>query len=223
MTILKIKNLVKIFGTERTSIKAVNNVSLDLNKGEIILISGPSGSGKTTLLSMIGCLLSPTSGKIIIDNENISQISQKSLWKIRLNRIGFIFQQFNLFQALTARENVQIPLQLMRKNNNIKEKSAKLLKELGLENRINHLPKELSGGEKQRVSIARALINNPDIILADEPTANLDSKSGHDVIELTQKMVKKQNCAMIIVTHDNRIEDIADRVFIMEDGKIESN
>ncbi|MBY8983363.1 MAG: ABC transporter ATP-binding protein [Candidatus Lokiarchaeota archaeon] len=223
MTILKIKNLVKIFGTERTSIKAVNNVSLDLNKGEIILISGPSGSGKTTLLSMIGCLLSPTSGKIIIDNENISQISQKSLWKILLNRIGFIFQQFNLFQALTARENVQIPLQLMRKNNNIKEKSAKLLKELGLENRINHLPKELSGGEKQRVSIARALINNPDIILADEPTANLDSKSGHDVIELTQKMVKKQNCAMIIVTHDNRIEDIADRVFIMEDGKIESN
>ncbi|MCL5985375.1 MAG: ABC transporter ATP-binding protein [Actinobacteria bacterium] len=220
---LQVKNLTKTFGSGHALVEAVSDVSFDVFKSEIILIMGPSGSGKTTLLTMLGALLTPDHGLIIINGDNITDSKIKDLAKFRLNNIGFVFQSFNLLTALTALENVAIVLGLAGvKKKEFKEKSVELLGELGLKDRLNFLPKELSGGEKQRVSLARALINNPKIILADEPTANLDSKSGHHVMELLKNIAKKQGKTVIIVSHDMRIADIADRVLWLEDGVISS-
>ncbi|MHA1828425.1 MAG: ABC transporter ATP-binding protein [Candidatus Heimdallarchaeaceae archaeon] len=198
-----------------------NHVSLKIKEGEFVLILGPSGSGKTTLLSMIGCILTPTKGKLIVNGKDISNIQEKEKIKERRENIGFVFQSFNVLKDLTVRENVEVALNLKGiKGKKAKEEAISILNKVGLEDRIDFYRAKLSGGEKQRVSIARAIVKNPKIILADEPTGNLDSKTGRKIIELLKTVSKKEKATTIIVTHDDRIENIADRIFYLEDGKI---
>ncbi|MDO8512974.1 MAG: ABC transporter ATP-binding protein [bacterium] len=221
MAILEIKNLTKTYGSGHTKVKAVDNVSLEVNEGEIVLIMGPSGSGKTTLITMAGALLKPTSGDIFLKGQDISKLSEKQLPKVRLQELGFVFQSFNLLASLTAQENVAIPLIAAgHKKSKALLKAKEALEKLSLGDRLNNLPRNLSGGEKQRVSVARALVNDPGIILADEPTANLDSKTGHEVMELLCSVGCQEKKAVVIVSHDGRLKDIANRVIWFEDGRI---
>ncbi|MAZ40851.1 hypothetical protein CL654_01940 [bacterium] len=220
-TFLKIEKLNKTFGKGAGVVRAVDDVSFAAKKDEIVLIMGPSGSGKTTLLTIIGSLLSADSGNVYYGNTNITSLPKKKLPEIRSRKIGFVFQSFNLLKSLTVLENVAVVLEMNGyQSYDAQSKSIEILKELGLGDRLNYRVQDLSGGEKQRVSIARALVTNPDIVLADEPTANLDSKSGHKVMELLTSIAKKLNKAVIIVSHDSRLMDIADRVLWMEDGKL---
>lgn len=219
--ILTTNKLSRTFGSGRTQVRAVNEVSLSIAQGELVLIMGPSGSGKTTLLSMLGGLLSPTSGQIVIDNIDISNANESVLPNIRAHKIGFIFQSFNLLEALNVRQNILFPAQLIpKKFNEAKIRADQLIEKLGLEKRRNALPATLSGGEKQRVAIARALINQPPLILADEPTGNLDSQSGQDVMMVLHDIARDEGRSVILVTHDPRVEDIADRILWLEDGMI---
>ncbi|TAK35062.1 MAG: ATP-binding cassette domain-containing protein [Chloroflexota bacterium] len=214
------ENITKYFGQGRTAVTAVREISLEIYKGEIVLIMGPSGSGKTTLLSMLGALLRPSGGRIAVDGQEISLLSEGKLPDIRLRHFGFIFQDFNLLSALNARENVEVVLNLAGvKGRRARERAEKLLRELDLGDRLEFRPDQLSGGEKQRVAIARALANDPAVILADEPTANLDSRIGHEVMRLLRKIAREQERCVIIVSHDQRIKDIADRVLWLEDGE----
>ena len=216
---LEIRNVTKRFGDGETEVTAVRNVSLAVESGEIVLIMGPSGSGKTTLLSMMGALLRPSEGEVGLDGLTISALSEGKLPDIRLREFGFIFQDFNLLSALTALENVAIVAELAGlKGRAARDKATALLTDLGLGERLVFLPEKLSGGEKQRVAIARALINDPTLILADEPTANLDSKIGHEIMRLLRRIAKEQGRSVVIVSHDERIRDIADRVLWLEDG-----
>lgn len=220
MKTLDLHNLTKIYGEGENKVVAVDNIDLEVRKGEIILIMGPSGSGKTTLLSMAGGLLKPTTGEIFVKNIEITKLNEEKLPEIRLANIGFIFQSFNLLSALTALENVALVIELTgAKSEQARKKAGEILKQLGLEKRMNFLPEKLSGGEKQRVSVARALANEAEIILADEPTANLDSKHGHEVMMQLTKITKEHGKSVVIVSHDNRIKDIADRILWLEDGK----
>ncbi len=219
--LIKVNNLTKTFGAGTTLVRAVDNVSFSVKEGDIILIMGPSGSGKTTLLTMLGLLLTPDSGKIYFEDKDITSLRENEYADIRANVIGFVFQSFNFMRSLTVLENVSIVLELLGvKEKEAKEKGKKILKSLGLAHRLNYDVMDLSGGEKQRVSIARALMADPKLILADEPTANLDSVSGHNVMELLRDVAKKENRAVIIVSHDMRLLDIADRVLWLEDGEI---
>lgn len=219
--ILKASQLSKTFGSGHTAVLAVNEVALEINPGELVLIMGPSGSGKTTLLSMLGGLLSPSTGSVEIDGVNITTVNESQLPDIRALKIGFIFQAFNLLDALTVEENILFPAQL--KPGGIagaRPLADKLIKQLGLEQRRNALPKTLSGGEKQRVAIARALINEPKLILADEPTGNLDTQTGQEVMMILHDIARDQGYSVILVTHDPRVEEIADRVLWLEDGSL---
>lgn len=217
---LQIAHVTKRYGSGATEVNAVRDVSLTVSPGEVVLIMGPSGSGKTTLLSMLGALLKPTEGAIQLNGTTISALAENRLPDIRLKQFGFIFQDFNLLSALTALENVAIVAELAgARSGEARRKAASLLTELGLSERLNFLPEKLSGGEKQRVAIARALINNPTLILADEPTANLDSKIGHEIMRLLRSIAKEQGRSVVIVSHDQRIKDIADRVLWLEDGE----
>lgn len=217
---LQIEHVTKRYGSESTEVTAVRDVSLSVTPGEIILIMGPSGSGKTTLLSMLGALLKPTEGKILLNGTMINTLEENHLPEIRLRQFGFIFQDFNLLSALTALENVAIVAELAGvKAREARRKASGILAELGLGGRLNFLPEKLSGGEKQRVAIARALVNDPALILADEPTANLDSKIGHEIMRLLRRIAKEQGRSVVIVSHDQRIKDIADRVLWLEDGE----
>ena len=217
---LQVTHVTKRFGTGETEVVAVRDVSLDVAPGEVVLIMGPSGSGKSTLLSMLGALLKPTEGEIQLGDEVLSALSENRLPEIRLHQFGFIFQDFNLLSALTVLENVALVAELAgAKRGEAREKARAQLTELGLGERLDFLPEKLSGGEKQRVAIARALINDPALILADEPTANLDSSIGHEVTRLLRHIAKEQNRSVIIVSHDGRIKDIADRVLWLEDGR----
>ncbi len=217
---LNVTHITKRYGSGAIQVSAVRDVSLAVAPGEIVLIMGPSGSGKTTLLSMLGALLKPTDGTIQLNGTVISALSENRLPDIRLKQFGFVFQDFNLLSALTALENVAIVAELAgAKNGAGRKKAAEILTELGLGERLNFLPEKLSGGEKQRVAVARALINDPTLILADEPTANLDSKIGHEIMRLLRKIAKVQGRSVIIVSHDQRIKDIADRVMWLEDGE----
>ena len=216
---LDVRDVSKRFGEGETGVLAVRDVSLAVEPGEIVLIMGPSGSGKTTLLSMMGALLKPTDGSIHLDGTAISELSESRLPDIRLRRFGFIFQDFNLLSALTVLENISVVAELTGLTGRAaRDKARALLTDLGLGGRLDFLPEKLSGGEKQRVAIARALINDPTLILADEPTANLDSKIGHEIMRLLRKIAKEQGRSVVIVSHDQRIRDIADRVLWLEDG-----
>lgn len=217
---LQINHVSKRYGSGSTEVTAVHDVSLSVNPGEIVLIMGPSGSGKTTLLSMLGVLLKPTEGEIHLNGMILSTLAENRLPEIRLKQFGFIFQDFNLLSALTALENVAIVAELAGlKSGEARRKAASLLTELGLGERLLFLPEKLSGGEKQRVAIARALVNDPGLILADEPTANLDSKIGHEIMRLLRNIAKEQGRSVVIVSHDQRIKNIADRVLWLEDGE----
>ena len=216
---LDVREVTKRFGDGETGVTAVRNVSLAVEPGEIVLIMGPSGSGKTTLLSMMGALLKPTEGSIHLDGTALSELSEGRLPAIRLRQFGFIFQDFNLLSALSVLENVAIVAELAGlKSRPARDKATALLTDLGLGARLDFLPEKLSGGEKQRVAIARALVNDPTLILADEPTANLDSKIGHEIMRLLRRIAKEQGRSVVIVSHDQRIRDIADRVLWLEDG-----
>ena len=217
---LRAENIAKRFGQGRTAVVAVRELSLEIRKGEIVLIMGPSGSGKTTLLLMLGALLRPSGGRIVVDGREISALSEGQLPAIRLNHFGFIFQDFNLLSALTVRENVEVALNLAGvKGREARRRAEALLRALDLGDRLDFRPAQLSGGEKQRVAIARALANDPAVILADEPTANLDSQVGHEVMRLLRRIAHEQGRSVIIVSHDQRIKDIADRVLWLEDGQ----
>jgi len=221
MSALILERVTKYYGQDHTLVKAVDGVTLDVKVGEIILIMGPSGSGKTTLITVAGTLLKPTSGKIFIDSVDTTELKENKLPDLRLSKIGFVFQSFNLLSTLTALDNAAIPLIAAGYSlKKAREKTKELLIRLGLEERLTNLPRDLSGGEKQRVSIARALISDPSIILADEPTANLDSKTGQEVMRLLCGTACEEGQAIVVVSHDQRIKDIATRILWMEDGKI---
>ena len=217
---LEVNQVTKRYGSGTIEVAAVRDVSLSVAPGEIVLIMGPSGSGKTTLLSMLGALLKPSAGEIRLNGDVISAMKENRLPEIRLQKFGFIFQDFNLLSALTALENVAIVAELAGvKGPEARRKAKELMTGLGLGERLNFLPEKLSGGEKQRVAIARALVNDPALILADEPTANLDSKIGHEIMRLLRSIAKEQGRSVVIVSHDQRIKDIADRVLWLEDGQ----
>lgn len=218
---IEVKNLVKTYGAGETATHALKGVDLDVFESELLLLLGASGSGKTTLISIMGCILSANDGSCKISDEETIGLSQTKLQKIRLENIGFIFQGFNLFPALTAQENIEIALDLKGvRGGEAKRKSAELLERVGLGEKLKTLPADLSGGQKQRVAIARALAGEPKIILADEPTAALDSTSGKLIMDLLQELAHEKNRAVVVVTHDNRIFDYADRIVEIEDGRI---
>ena len=219
--LLKLKNVSKIYQMDSIQVKALDNISLEIKKGEFVSIMGSSGSGKSTLMHIMGCLDIPTAGKVIFEGEDVSRLNETELAKIRNQKIGFIFQSFNLLSRTSALANVELPLIYTHLDNQKKEKkkAAEILKMVGLEKRKNHFPSQLSGGEQQRVAIARALVNNPLIILADEPTGNLDSKTGKEIMEIFQELNKKGN-TIIIVTHEAQIARCAQRIIKLKDGKI---
>jgi putative ABC transport system ATP-binding protein len=218
---IEVKNLVKTYGAGETAVHALKRVDLEVCESELLLLLGASGSGKTTLISIIGGILSATAGSCRIRGTEIVGLAQNKLPQIRLENIGFIFQGFNLFPALSARENVEIALDLKGvRGKAARKKSAELLARVGLGDKLKTHPSELSGGQKQRVAIARALAGDPHIILADEPTAALDSTSGQLIMDLLQELAHEQNRAIVVVTHDNRIFDYADRIVEIEDGRI---
>lgn len=218
--IMTVENVTRRFGSGATEVVAVKDISLTVAPGEVVLIMGPSGSGKTTLLSMVGGLLKPSEGRIQIGQDDLTRLDERSLPTVRLRRIGFIFQDFNLLSALSVLDNVALVGQLAGLSRKAaRGRAGELLQELGLGHRLSFLPEKLSGGEKQRVAIARALVNAPDIILADEPTANLDSHHGHETMRLLRRIAKEENRSVIIVSHDQRIRNIADRVLWLEDGE----
>jgi putative ABC transport system ATP-binding protein len=220
---LHVTDVTKRFGEGDTEVVAVRDVSLTVEPGEVVLIMGPSGSGKTTLLLMLGALLKTTEGTIALDGLELSSLSENRLPDIRLRNFGFIFQDFNLLSALSVQDNVALAAELTGiSHKDAREKAATLLRELGLAQRLHFPPEKLSGGEKQRVAIARALINEPSLILADEPTANLDSKAGHETMRLLRRIAKDQGRSVVIVSHDQRIKDIADRVLWLEDGEFKN-
>lgn len=217
--ILDVDNVSKSFGTGNARVDAVKAVTLKVPSGQVDLIMGPSGSGKTTLLSMLGGLLKPSSGIIKIDGVDMTRASAGELAAIRACKVGFIFQAFNLLDALTVRDNILFPAPLVSKHHNqARQRADQLIERLGLSDRRKALPATLSGGEKQRVAIARALINQPPLILADEPTGNLDSQSGQEVMMVLQDIAREEGRSVIIVSHDPRIEAIADQVLWLEDG-----
>lgn len=219
MTAIETRNVGKIFTSFSVKVTALADISLTFERGTLTIIKGPSGSGKTTLVSILGCLLSPTSGTITILGKETGSLSRKELSALRLNKIGFIFQNFNLLGALTVRENVAIVNRLKGiSRSESADNASVLISEVGLGNRENFLPKNLSQGEQQRVAIARAFMNDPEIIIADEPTANLDSKTGRDIIGKIKGLGKKKT--VIIATHDERIIEMADRIVPLEDGYV---
>ena len=218
-TLLELKELSKIYPSGEEQVYALNQISLSIRQGEFVAIVGQSGSGKSTLMNILGCLDIPTSGSYYLDGKNVASLNENQLALIRNEEIGFIFQGFNLISSLSALENVELPLVYrgMPKQER-REISQQALERVGLGSRIHHLPAEMSGGQQQRVAIARALIAKPDIIFADEPTGNLDSKSGSEVMEMLQNIWKKMGKTLVIITHDSRIARMADRQFVIVDG-----
>lgn len=219
--ILRVSGLTKVFGTAETEVRAVNGVDLTIHAGELVLVMGPSGSGKTTLLTMVGGLLRPTAGAIVTGGVDLASLDGGRLTEVRRKTVGFIFQSFNLWESLSVRENVELALNIAGKNGGrARAEAAALLVSLGLGHRLNFRSRDLSGGEKQRVSIARALANGPRLLLADEPTANLDSKHGHEVMQLLRRIADEGDRAVLVVSHDERIREVADRVLWLEDGRL---
>ncbi|MDA3953220.1 MAG: ABC transporter ATP-binding protein [Bacteroidales bacterium] len=224
MNVLELKNLVKIYKDSEIEVKAVDHVDLSFEQGEFAAIVGPSGSGKTTLLNMIGGLDNPTEGDIIINDKNIRKFSSSKLIDFRLRNIGFVFQAYNLIPVLTAKENVEFIMQLQgKKKAERNERAMELLSAVGIADRANSRPSKLSGGQQQRVAVARALASKPKFILADEPTANLDSKSTETLLDIMETLNKEENITFIFSTHDQRVVNKARRVITVEDGRVVSD
>ncbi|MGL5379114.1 ABC transporter ATP-binding protein [Clostridium sp.] len=219
MSIINVINVNKIYGKGENKVKALSNANLTIKKGEFIAIVGASGSGKSTLLHIIGGVDKPTSGKVLIDGVNLNNLTENEISILRLRKIGFVFQFYNLIPVLTVEENIEMPVLL---DDGIMDNSYKkeLIHMLSLEDRKNHLPSELSGGQQQRVAIGRALANKPTIILADEPTGNLDSRNALDIMNLLQYTTKKYNQTLVLITHDEKITQMADRVIRIKDGEL---
>ncbi len=223
MSIIKTINLTKIYDAETIPVNALNNVSLEFNEGEFSAIIGPSGCGKTTLLNLIGGLDSPTSGEVIINGTNITKLNSKEIIDFRLKNIGFVFQAYNLVPVLTAKENVEFIMQLQGIPKDFREERVlKLFEQIGLSDRLNNRPSKLSGGQQQRVAVARALASKPKFVLADEPTANLDSKSTNNLLDIMLKLNELENTTFIFSTHDSRVIDRARRLITLDDGKVVS-
>jgi len=219
--ILKTEKLVKIYSMGKRKVSALTGVDLKVNKGEFIAIMGPSGSGKTTLLNVLGCLDAPTSGTMTLNGKDVAKMPERKLYSIRRNEIGFIFQTFNLFPYLNARENVELPMECTKKPKGERRTRAKeLLAMVGLAGREEHRPHRLSAGEQQRVAIARALANDPAIVLADEPTGNLDTQNKYEIVRLLGRLNIDQGTTIIIVTHDGQIASHTDRILLLNDGRI---
>lgn len=220
--ILDVCEVKKSYRIGKVTVQALRGVSFCVGEGEFLAVLGPSGSGKSTLLHLIGCLDRPDDGEIIIEGRNVLKLSDDELADLRLKKIGFVFQFFNLLPRLTAFENVKLPLVLAGASEKESyEKAKELLELVGLGERLNHRPSELSGGEQQRVAIARALVNNPKLVLADEPTGNLDTKSGWEIVNLMRRLNEEMKQTFIVVTHDPQIAEVADRIIYLRDGLIE--
>ncbi|NLJ89443.1 MAG: ABC transporter ATP-binding protein [Clostridiales bacterium] len=219
MEILRVENLTKTYGKGNTSVTALDNVSFSVNKGEFVAIIGPSGSGKSTLLHIIGGVDTPTSGKVFVEDQDIYSLNESQLAIFRRRQIGLIYQFYNLIPILNVKENITLPLLLDGRSID-EDYLNDIINTLGLEGRLNHLPNELSGGQQQRVSIGRALINNPALVLADEPTGNLDSKNSEEIVGLLKLYNQMYNQTLILITHDERIALQADRIISIEDGRI---
>ena len=219
--VIKTNDLCKYYNEgKHNEVKAVEKVDLEIKKGDFISIIGPSGSGKSTLLHLLGLLDRPTCGEIYFDGKNVSELSDNRVTKIRRERVGFVFQQFNLIPLLTALENVELPMTINgHRKIDTKKRAKELLEKVGLGHRLNNRPPQLSGGEKQRVAIARALANDPEIIFADEPTGNLDTKTGREIIDLLRRM-DKRGFTLVIITHDQRIAKVTEKIINIKDGKI---
>jgi putative ABC transport system ATP-binding protein len=221
-TVITIRDVTKVYQMGTQEVHALRGVSLDVERGEALAIMGPSGSGKSTLMNILGCLDQPTAGDYLLDGEDVSRMSDDELADVRNRRVGFVFQSFNLLARTTAWENVQLPL--IYAGTTPRERKARaqeVLEAVGLGERLDHMPNELSGGQQQRVAIARALVNRPSIILADEPTGNLDSTSGAEVMQILQRLHREEGITIILVTHDPRLTDYAERVLHLFDGQIE--
>ncbi len=219
--LLRIEGLTKVFGSGRTEVVAVDDVELVTDRGEITLVMGPSGSGKTTLLTMLGCLLRPTAGRIELDGLDVTALPPRELTRVRRTRVGFVFQTFNLLDALTAQENVEVALNVNGVDGvAAADRARELLEDAGLHGRLDFRAQSLSAGERQRVAIARALANDPPLLLADEPTANLDSRHGREVMSLLRELALQRRRGAVVVSHDERLRAIADRIVWLEDGRI---
>jgi putative ABC transport system ATP-binding protein len=218
--VVVVKDVSKTYDLGKVTVTALGGVSLIVEPGEFLAIAGPSGSGKTTLLNLIGCLDTPTSGEIEIDGESVGRLGSGKRADLRARKIGFIFQTFNLIPVLTAYENVEYPLLLQKRGDNARSKVEAALAQVGLADRARHRPAELSGGQQQRVAVARALVTDPALVLADEPTANLDSKTGQEIIELMHRLNRERGTTFIFSTHDPRIMKAADRVVEITDGRL---
>jgi len=217
--ILKAENLVKTYGSGDTAVNALNGVSLEVKKGEFVAVVGQSGSGKSTLLHLLGAMDYPTSGTLTVDGQDVFALKGEALAEYRRRKVGFVFQFFNLLPVMTAKENIMIPLSLDGKTAD-KDYLNELAQAMGISERLDHYPHQLSGGQQQRVAIARAMITRPSVILADEPTGNLDSASGKEILALLKSTVRKYEQTLILITHDNSIAAEADRIITIKDGKL---
>ncbi|MBI0033695.1 ABC transporter ATP-binding protein [Lactobacillus sp. M0396] len=220
MAIIELKNVQKVYGTEAAQVVALKNINFKANLGEVVLIMGPSGAGKSTFLTIAGSLQKPTTGEVIVDGQNIARISAKASDHLRLTQLGFVLQAYNLVPFLKIREQFELVNKVKKKSNISQEKLQELLKQLGISSLLDKYPSELSGGQQQRAAIARALYANPQILLADEPTASLDSENVAEVGQLFKKLAKNYNKAVLLVTHDPRLKQYADHIYEMMDGKI---
>ena len=220
---ITIRSVTKNFDEGSTKTLALDGVDVNVRRGEMVLLMGPSGSGKTTLLSIMGCILRPTAGQVLVHGHDVTAMKEKDLPAVRLKHIGFVFQGFNLFPTLTAAENVELSLKLKGyRGHKVKDEARRLLDLVGLRAKYEAFPSDISGGQKQRVAIARAVAGEPEVLLADEPTAALDTHSGRSVLEMMRKLVHSEGRAAVIVTHDVRLTEYADRVVHLEDGRITS-
>jgi len=219
--VIAVRGVTKVFEEGSQRVEVLKGVSLEIAPGEVVALEGPSGSGKTTLLSIMGCILTPTRGQVAVDGEPVDMTRPDALRDVRRRSIGFVFQQYNLFPALTAIENVEYSLNVRGvRGRRARAEAERVLERAGLGDRLNFLPRDLSGGQKQRVAIARALAGSPRVILADEPTANLDTAVGEQVLELFRDLAKKENKGLVIVTHDPKVREVADRVVGIRDGRL---